>query len=135
MSASPAMRTTAALCAIGIVTLTFIGCGANVVFDGNDDGGGELDCEDVAFDFDVVARVCGENESCSIIGELPDGREARILCGGDPPGCTLSVENTQVCSCPDDRIDWANACPNGVPTCAGWRIDYADALFTCQEAP
>lgn len=131
------MRTTAAIFAFGIVTLTFFGCGANVVFDGEDDGGGQagLDCENVDYDFDVVARVCAEHDSCTIFGELPDGREARILCGGDPPTCTLSVDNEQVCSCPDERIDWANVCSNGVPTCAGWRIDYTDALYSCQETP
>jgi len=118
-----------------------VGCGGNVVFVEDGQGGGIVsaatttsssprECGDIAFDFDVPAQVCTGSETCEITGLLPDGRDARIQCSiGKDATCILTIDDLQSCTCPTDQIDWTNTCPNGVPTCAGWRVDYANAEY------
>ncbi len=111
--------------------LSLAGCGANVVFqdDGGEAGGGGSAawCADVSFDFEAPASVCLAGSTCELNGVLPDGRTVRETCvTGKTSTCTLSVDDVPTCACPEDRIDYASACGNGVPTCADWKIDWSD---------
>jgi hypothetical protein len=84
--------------------------------------GGELDCSRVIFDPQVPAEMCGTRDRCDITGTLADGRALRQTC--TQSGCALFVDGEQVCTCPAARLDWANTCYTGPPTCMGWLVNY-----------
>ncbi|MFO0550640.1 MAG: hypothetical protein U0271_19760 [Polyangiaceae bacterium] len=116
-----------------------LGCGAKVVYvtaDGGGDAGGggvgggaPLSCESVVTDFDAPVTYCIVSGSqCELTGMMPDGARVVERCeSGEVASCSLSIDGEDTCTCPPDRIDWANTCPNGVPTCQGWQFNWATA--------
>lgn len=121
--------------AIGIACLPLGGCGANVVFQGDEGsagaggagGAGAGSCSDISFDFDAPATVCTTSAACELSGLLPDGRTVQETCTiGKTSTCALTIDGEQTCTCPFNRIDFASTCGNGVPTCADWHVDWSD---------
>jgi hypothetical protein len=114
-----------------VALLALASCGGKVVVeDESGTGGAGLDCAAVSFDFDAPILACTEGpDRCELVGTLPDGRAVREACDGSTTECDLFVDDVLTCSCPSDRIDFATACSNGVPTCANWLVDYSDIDF------
>jgi hypothetical protein len=110
------------------------GCGGKVVFVDDDKGGAEPaeTCESVELDQSLPAEICTIDDRCEIRGRLDDDRTVRLVCD-DTPACLLFIEGVETCRCPSERIDWASTCPNGVPTCSGWTLDWTDPVFSCGE--
>lgn len=112
-------------------------CGGKVAFvEGSNGGGGEggasFDCQQASFDLDVPVSICGSTAgpatSCTIQGQLPDGRSLRQTCTGTAsPTCELFVDALKVCTCPAKLVDFASTCPNGVATCSLWEFNAATA--------
>lgn len=83
----------------------------------------EVDCTSVIFDRASASQMCGTPAWCEIHGALADGRALKQRCTSE--GCSLFVDGVEACACPRGRLDYANTCYNGFPTCIGWQVDYS----------
>ena len=86
-----------------------------------------LDCAAVSFDLTAPSEACETVDRCDLTGTLADGRSVRESC--TQGGCALFVDEVQVCACPPARLDFSQVCADGLPTCAGWLVNWSTIGF------
>ena len=65
-------------------------------------------------------RGMGDGTRCVLSGISDEGVVYEMDCTTE--GCSLRVDGIPTCECNPSEIDFANVCPNEVPTCSTWRI-------------
>lgn len=133
-----------ALFALLLASIPLAACGGKVLIEGSGGGSSATSSTSstgtgclITLDPNAPQYQCAVTPGdCSLGGQLPDGTpvtEECTLVDSTHATCSLYVNQQEQEVCPASRIDWASTCANGVPTCAGWCVDYVKIENGCPK--